>query len=99
MFKVLFLVACLAAVALSYEGDHGHHHEDFNTHPQYKFEYGVKDSHTGDHKQQWEVRDGDVVKGQYSLHEADGSKRIVDYKSDDHNGFEAVVQKVEHGHH
>ncbi|XP_055628767.1 cuticle protein 8-like [Toxorhynchites rutilus septentrionalis] len=96
MFKIIFLVSFLAAVVFALED---HHHEDYNAHPKYKFEYGVKDSHTGDHKQQWEVRDGDVVKGQYSLHEADGSKRIVDYKSDDHNGFEAVVQKVEHGHH
>lgn len=41
-------------------GDYGN---DYHTHPQYKFEYGVKDPHTGDHKNQWETRDGDKVKG------------------------------------
>lgn len=36
-------------------------------HPRYAFEYGVNDPHTGDIKHQKEERDGDVVKGQYSL--------------------------------
>jgi hypothetical protein len=27
----------------------------------------------GDHKSQWEIRDGDVVKGEYTLDEADGT--------------------------
>ncbi|RZC27714.1 hypothetical protein BDFB_013788, partial [Asbolus verrucosus] len=30
--------------------------------PKYRFEYGVKDGHTGDIKEQTEERDGDVVK-------------------------------------
>lgn len=62
-------------------------------HPQYSFQYGVHDSHTGDIKQQHETRDGDVVKGQYSLVEPDGSVRTVDYTADHHNGFNAVVSK------
>ncbi|XP_001688131.2 histidine-rich glycoprotein [Anopheles gambiae] len=109
MFKIIALVACLAVVASAqyYGGEHGlsgyaHHHEepkDYYAYPKYKFEYGVKDPHTGDHKSQWEVRDGDVVKGQYSLHEADGTERVVEYKSDKHSGFEAVVKKVGHAHH
>nr|CAD7416277.1 unnamed protein product [Timema cristinae] len=40
--------------------------------PAYKFDYAVHDPHTGDIKNQWESRDGDVVKGSYSLVEADG---------------------------
>lgn len=44
-------------------------------------------------KSQHEVRDGDVVKGQYSLVEPDGSVRTVDYTADDHNGFNAIVSK------
>lgn len=32
--------------------------------PRYAFEYGVNDPHTGDIKQQKEVRDGEVVKGE-----------------------------------
>lgn len=38
--------------------------------------------------------------GSYSLVEPDGSKRIVDYTSDKHLGFNAVVKKIgHHGHH
>lgn len=57
----------------------------------YEFSYGVNDPETGDHKSQEEHREGDVVKGRYSLIEADGSERIVEYTSDPHNGFNAVV--------
>lgn len=45
--------------------------------PKYSFNYGIKDPHTGDIKSQAEERDGDVVKGQYSLVEPDGSVRTV----------------------
>lgn len=62
--------------------------------PKYSFNYGIKDPHTGDVKSQHEERDGDVVKGQYSLVEPDGSVRTVEYTADDHNGFNAVVHKV-----
>ncbi|XP_049544929.1 cuticle protein 19-like [Anopheles darlingi] len=71
--------------------------KDFYAYPKYKFEYGVKDYHTGDHKSQWEVRDGDVVKGEYSLDEPDGSVRIVKYHADAKNGFEAVVKNIGKG--
>ncbi|XP_044737556.1 cuticle protein 8-like [Chrysoperla carnea] len=59
----------------------------------YSFQYGVHDSHTGDVKEQHEERNGDVVQGYYTLNEADGTKRIVHYTADDHNGFNAVVQR------
>ncbi|XP_071455823.1 adult-specific cuticular protein ACP-20-like [Hetaerina americana] len=62
-------------------------------HPKYNFDYGVSDHKTGDNKNQWETRDGDVVKGSYSLHEADGTIRIVEYTADKHNGFNAVVKR------
>lgn len=64
-----------------------------DAYPQYQFAYTVRDALTGDAKDQVEVRDGDVVKGQYSLVEADGSRRTVNYYADDVNGFNAVVQK------
>jgi hypothetical protein len=64
------------------------------SYPKYSFNYGIKDPHTGDIKSQAEERDGDVVKGQYSLVEPDGSVRTVDYTADDHNGFNAVVHKT-----
>lgn len=62
--------------------------------PNYHFNYGVKDLHTGDLKSQWEHREGDVVKGSYSLMEPDGSIRTVDYTADSRNGFNAVVSKT-----
>ncbi|XP_055527204.1 cuticle protein 8-like [Wyeomyia smithii] len=72
--------------------------KDFHTYPKYKYEYGVKDPLTGDHKSQWEMRDGDIVKGSYTLDEPDGSQRIVEYRADDRNGFEAVVKTIKRPH-
>ncbi|KAE8573406.1 cuticle protein 7 [Halyomorpha halys] len=69
-----------------------------DAHPEYKFEYGVHDAHTGDVKSQSEVRSGDVVKGSYSLVEPDGSKRVVEYTADPHNGFNAVVHREHNAH-
>ncbi|XP_014365571.2 cuticle protein 8 [Papilio machaon] len=62
--------------------------------PKYDFTYSVADGHTGDNKSQQESRDGDVVKGSYSFHEADGSIRTVEYSADDHSGFNAVVHNT-----
>ncbi|KAI8116985.1 Cuticle protein [Lucilia cuprina] len=67
--------------------------EVVDAYPQYKFAYNVQDALTGDSKTQEETRDGDVVRGSYSLIEADGSRRIVNYYADDINGFNAVVSK------
>ncbi|KAI5636112.1 insect cuticle protein domain-containing protein [Phthorimaea operculella] len=72
----------------------GHASADYYSYPAYAFEYSVKDPHTGDNKAQWEKRDGDVVKGAYSLVEPDGSVRIVEYYADDKTGFNAVVKKI-----
>lgn len=67
--------------------------------PNYSFEYGVNDPHTGDVKSQHETRVGDVVKGYYSLNEPDGTKRVVHYTADDVNGFQAIVEKIGHSVH
>ncbi|XP_059476670.1 cuticle protein 7-like [Neocloeon triangulifer] len=72
---------------------------DFHARPHYSFNYGVNDPHTGDHKSQHETRDGDVVKGQYSLLEADGTTRTVDYTADPINGFNAHVTRSGHAVH
>ncbi|CAH2075440.1 unnamed protein product, partial [Iphiclides podalirius] len=69
------------------------------SYPRYAFAYGVKDPHTGDVKSQQEERDGDVVRGSYSLVEPDGTTRTVNYSADDHNGFNAVVQRTGHAVH
>ena len=67
--------------------------EEYDPHPSYSFAYEVQDALTGDSKSQHEVRNGDIVQGQYSLVEPDGTKRTVDYTADPHNGFNAVVRK------
>ncbi|KAL7741786.1 hypothetical protein ACLKA6_000393 [Drosophila palustris] len=64
----------------------------------YDFSYSVHDDHTGDIKSQTESRKGDQVQGQYTLIDADGYQRIVDYTSDAHNGFNAVVRREPLGH-
>ena len=61
--------------------------------PQYKYDYAVHDPETHDIKSQWEHRDGDLVKGAYSLMEPDGSMRLVEYHSDKDGGFNAIVSR------
>ncbi|XP_044010977.1 larval cuticle protein A3A-like [Aphidius gifuensis] len=67
--------------------------EPYNPNPKYSYNYGVSDPLTGDHKSQYETRNGDQVKGSYSFVESDGTTRTVDYTADDVNGFNAVVRK------
>ncbi|CAH2066265.1 unnamed protein product, partial [Iphiclides podalirius] len=62
--------------------------------PNYGFNYAVNDPVTGDNKAQSEVREGDVVRGSYSLAEPDGTVRIVEYTADPVSGFNAVVKRV-----
>lgn len=68
-------------------------------HPKYSYKYGVQDPHTGDYKTAHEYRDGDVVKGSYSVHDPDGTLRTVEYTADKENGFNAVVHKTGHSNH
>ncbi|XP_055605939.1 cuticle protein 19-like [Uranotaenia lowii] len=93
MMKIILVAVTLAAFVAAVP------EEDHYAHPKYKFQYGVKDFHTGDSKDQWEIRDGDVVKGEYTLYEADGTKRVVEYSSDKHSGFHAHVKRVGHATH
>ncbi|XP_046960570.1 cuticle protein 19-like [Vanessa cardui] len=74
-------------------------HQEEHAHPKYDFSYSVADGHTGDNKSQHESRDGDAVHGEYSLVEADGSVRTVQYTADAHNGFNAVVTNSAPSHH
>ncbi|KAG4065959.1 hypothetical protein HA402_006677 [Bradysia odoriphaga] len=67
--------------------------EAYDPNPQYSFSYNVQDSYTGDVKNQQETRSGGNVQGQYSLIDADGFKRTVDYTADPINGFNAVVAR------
>lgn len=72
--------------------------EDYDPNPQYSYAYDIQDSLTGDSKSQQETRSGDVVQGSYSLIDADGLKRTVEYTADPHNGFNAVVHREPLGH-
>ncbi|XP_073843587.1 cuticle protein 19-like [Musca autumnalis] len=109
IIAIAFLIAAANAIPIELgHYQHGHlihaapiiahavhaHEPEPVAYPKYSFHYGVKDTHTGDIKSQAEERDGDVVKGEYSLVEPDGSVRTVHYTSDKHNGFNAVVHKT-----
>lgn len=67
--------------------------EDYDPNPQYSYAYDIQDALTGDSKNQQESRNGDVVQGSYSLVEPDGTRRLVEYTADPHNGFNAVVHR------
>nr|CAD7267807.1 unnamed protein product [Timema shepardi] len=104
--QIAIMMLVTVAAVMASPGYHGYQHLqapathlDHYAYPAYKFDYAVHDPHTGDIKNQWESRDGDVVKGSYSLVEADGTLRTVDYTADKHNGFNAVVKKSGHAHH
>lgn len=58
----------------------------------YKYSYDIEDPSTGDSKSQREVRQGDVVRGSYSVVDPDGKKRTVEYTADAEHGFKAIVR-------
>lgn len=58
-----------------------------DAYPQYQYAYNVNDAITGDNKAHEEIRDGDIVKGYYTLLESDGSTRKVSYYADPINGM------------
>lgn len=59
----------------------------------YDYKYEVHDEKTGDIKRQSETASNGVVKGQYSLIDSDGFRRVVEYTADDHHGFQATVRR------
>ena len=56
--------------------------------PEYAFAYGVEDPQSGNAQSHQEQRDGDKVRGEYKVLEADGSVRTVTYTVDPKNGFQ-----------
>ncbi|KAF5307756.1 hypothetical protein FQR65_LT06627 [Abscondita terminalis] len=99
MFFKLALIGCIVVSCMAQGGSYGHHQVDYHAHPKYNFKYGVSDGHTHDNHNQQESRDGDVVHGEYSLHESDGTIRVVKYTADHKNGFNAEVIKKGHAQH
>ncbi|XP_077296030.1 larval cuticle protein A2B-like [Arctopsyche grandis] len=95
VFKMLVLLAivCMTQAGIIVPAIETHTQVDYDANPHYNFAYDVHDPTTGDIKNQQETRTGDVVQGQYSLIEPDGSRRTVHYAADPVNGFNAVVNK------
>lgn len=62
--------------------------------PAYSFAYDVQDAITGDSKSHVESRANGIVKGQYTVADPDGTRRIVDYYADPIHGFNAVVRRA-----
>ncbi|KAH8365511.1 hypothetical protein KR093_001583 [Drosophila rubida] len=66
-------------------------HPDYVARPEYSFAYGVEDGQTRLLQNRKETRNGDAVKGVYSVVDPDGTLRVVKYTADDANGFQAEV--------
>ncbi|XP_021695229.1 pro-resilin [Aedes aegypti] len=92
MLKIIIFCTYLVAKCLA-------GYDDWDSGAKYKFEYGVEDPHTGDHKSQWEISHGHGLKGGYTLDEPDGTKRYVEYKADKWHGFQAIVKRIGHAVH
>ncbi|XP_067646832.1 cuticle protein 19.8 [Eurosta solidaginis] len=57
----------------------------------YQFGFDVKDDEFTNYQNRKEVRDGDVIKGSYSVVDSDGFIRTVKYTADPKEGFKAEV--------
>ncbi|XP_074033103.1 larval cuticle protein A2B-like [Leptinotarsa decemlineata] len=66
----------------------------FDPNPSYSYAYDVQDALTGDSKTQVESRANNIVRGQYTVADPDGTRRVVDYYADPIHGFNAVVRKL-----
>jgi Insect cuticle protein len=64
----------------------------------YSFNYEVNDPTTYDVKSQSEYSKDGYTAGSYSLIDADGLRRTVDYTADDYNGFQATVRREQTGY-
>ncbi|KAF4517309.1 hypothetical protein B566_EDAN008644 [Ephemera danica] len=60
----------------------------------YEYGFQVNDPHTHNYQERQERREKGVVKGFYSLLDADGSLRLVTYTADE-KGFRALVARQE----
>lgn len=105
MFQIVVVLSIVAfASAIEYQHAPVYHsapivkHVEYEAPAHYDFSYSVHDDHTGDIKSQHESRKDDAVQGSYSLIDADGFQRTVEYTADDHNGFNAVVHREPLGH-
>lgn len=118
MHMNIAVLGILLTIFSGVSAKNGPNHSDMDKYHQakYDFSYGVRDETTGDVKNHWEQRMGDVVRGKirmrtnlcfpnspsnyassftgaYSLLEADGSIRVVEYYADVQTGFRAIVRR------
>ncbi|CAG9826416.1 unnamed protein product [Diabrotica balteata] len=79
-----------------------HHEKEIHikANPEYHYDFHVADHKNKDYKSKTESREGDKVKGSYSLLEPDHKTvRVVDYVSDKKLGFIAKVSyRKQHGY-
>jgi outer membrane biosynthesis protein TonB len=59
--------------------------------PSYQFGFDVKDDEFTNYQNRKEQREGNVIKGSYSVVDADGFIRTVSYTADPKEGFKAEV--------
>lgn len=66
----------------------------FQGNSSYQFGFDVKDDEYTNYQQRKEVRDGNVIKGSYSVVDSDGFIRTVTYTADPKEGFKADVSRT-----
>ena len=59
------------------------------TNPSYNFGFDVKDDENTNYQNRKETREGNVIKGSYSVVDSDGFIRTVTYTADPKEGFKA----------
>ncbi|XP_068630782.1 putative cyclin-dependent serine/threonine-protein kinase DDB_G0272797/DDB_G0274007 [Battus philenor] len=67
--------------------------EDYDHNPSYQFGFDVNDDQYTNYQNRKEQRDGDVIKGSYSVVDSDGFVRTVTYTADPKEGFKAEVSR------
>lgn len=63
----------------------------FKPNPSYQFGFDVKDDEFTNYQNRKESREGNVIKGSYSVVDSDGFIRTVSYTADPKEGFKAEV--------
>ncbi|XP_072940563.1 uncharacterized protein [Epargyreus clarus] len=67
--------------------------EEYDHNPSYQFGFDVNDDQYTNYQNRKEQRDGDVIKGSYSVVDSDGFIRTVTYTADPKEGFKAEVSR------
>lgn len=67
--------------------------EDYDHNPSYQFGFDVKDDEYTNYQNRKEQREGNVIKGSYSVVDSDGFIRTVTYTADPKEGFKAEVSR------